>query len=401
MATSEATMNSLEKRGNYVLENESEQDIMMATNEISLEETMCLEHYEKENEQVITNATESQNYIESFDVKEWNYNVFKENQVKELDKTMKLANDLDVFKTMSLISIAILSRWPGMVMIFMVLITMAYGLQEEPQQGWKTKAGRRDWLKKRVKGREKRKERRLCRLSQVVRKRQTQVMMLFMVVGTAQSMETQQILQRITRLAEAANTAAQAATEATQAMTRTTGSSTHGWESATKILKSPDTFNGEDPLLFATWKLQFESWLSFGDSKFNELLAHVEGSTKEPDCSCYTPEQTAIANKFFAVLSSYLRGRCLQMVRANQQAKDGFKLWFQMCREFLPATRQRSLALAQTLGQYPNFNQKLSMMENILQFEQLVMQYEQTSKETYPSDLKTATLIRCAPQKLK
>ena len=101
MATSEATMNSLEKRGNYVLENESEQDIMMATNEISLEETMCLEHYEKENEQVITNATESQNYIESFDVKEWNYNVFKENQVKELDKTMQLANDLDVFKTMS------------------------------------------------------------------------------------------------------------------------------------------------------------------------------------------------------------------------------------------------------------------------------------------------------------
>ena len=29
------------------------------------------------------------------------------------------------------------------------------------------------------------------------------------------------------------------------------------------------------------------------------------------------------------------------------------------------------------------------------------MQYEQTSKETYPSDPKTATLIRCAPQKLK
>ena len=160
MATSEATMNSLEKRGNYVLENESEQDIMMATNEISLEETMCLEHYEKENEQVITNATESQNYIESFDVKEWNYNVFKENQVKELDKTMKLANDLDVCKAMSLISIAILSRWPGMVMIFTALITMAYGFQEEdPQQGWRTKAERRDWLKKRVREREMRRER--------------------------------------------------------------------------------------------------------------------------------------------------------------------------------------------------------------------------------------------------
>ena len=72
MATSEVTI-SLEKRRNYVLENVNEQDIMMATNEISLEETMCLEHYERKNEQVITNATESQNYIESFDVKEWNY----------------------------------------------------------------------------------------------------------------------------------------------------------------------------------------------------------------------------------------------------------------------------------------------------------------------------------------
>ena len=35
----------------------------------------------------------------------------------------------------------------------------------------------------------------------------------------------------------------------------------------------------------------------------------------------------------------------MQLVRANQQHKDGFKLWFQMCREFLPATRQRSLAI--------------------------------------------------------
>ena len=78
---------------------------------------MCLEHYERKKEQVITNATQSQNYIKSFDVKEWNYNVFKENKVKEHFKTMKLANDLDVYKTMSLISIAILSRWPGMVML--------------------------------------------------------------------------------------------------------------------------------------------------------------------------------------------------------------------------------------------------------------------------------------------
>ena len=165
-------------------------------------------------------------------------------------------------------------------------------------------------------------------------------------------------------------------------------------------MKSPDTFTRDDPLLFPPWKLQFESWLSFGDARFTDLLMKTEQGS-EPDHTVYTPEQTALGNKFCAVLSSYLRGRCTQLVRANQQHKDGSKLWFQMRREFLPATRQRSLAIAQTLGQRPNFNNKISMLENTLQYEQLVNQYEQTSKETYPSDLKTAALIRCAPQKLR
>ena len=82
MATSEASQNSLEERKNYVLEEESEQDIMMATIKISLEETMCLEHYEKKNEQVITNATESQNYIDSFGMEKWNYNTTSSRRIR-------------------------------------------------------------------------------------------------------------------------------------------------------------------------------------------------------------------------------------------------------------------------------------------------------------------------------
>ena len=89
------------------------------------------------------------------------------------------------------------------------------------------------------------------------------------------------------------------------------------------------------------------------------------------------------------------------MVRANANEKDGFRLWYQLCREFLPSTRQRSLALAQALSQYPNFNGKSSMLENILQYEHLVTQYEAASGQTYPTDLKSATLIRCAPNRLK
>ena len=69
------------------------------------------------------------------------------------------------------------------------------------------------------------------------------------------------------------------------------------------------------------------------------------------------------------------------MVQANQQAKDGFRDWFQMCTPTIFGIGAHTWTVPQI------------QPENILQFEQLVMQYEQTSKETYPSDLNTATLI--------
>ena len=346
-----------------------------------------------------------ENYILNFDIekcqkKKENSSMvnFNEQMVDYNEIPMEKIND-EIFKVICL-SLAIQCRWQMMALLMLGLVVAAHGLEDERAPGWTTRHERRQWLLVRVKGKERRKENRRSHLGRMANKRQFQIFMMVAVRSTANGMETQQILQQMSQLASAATSAAQAATEATQAFAKASGSTAQGLESATKILKSPDTFTGDDPLLFSSWKLHFESWLSFGDARFTDLLMKTEQGS-EPDHTVYTPEQTALANKFFAVLSSYLRGRCTQLVMANQQHKDGFKLWFQMRREFLPATRQRSLAIAQTLGQHPNFNNKISMLENILQYEQLVNQYEQTSKDTYPSDLKTATLIRCAPQKLR
>ena len=262
------------------------------------------------------------------------------------------------------------------------------------------------WLRRRrSRGIERRQENRRGRLGRMVLKRQLHALVLLTMMHSAKAMTNEQLLEQIGRMTEAATQAAQAATQAAQAMASSSSSQgasgVPGLESATKILKAPETFSGEEILNFPSWKMQFESWLCFGDSRFSNLLSRVESQPIEPDTSSYGTEQMALANKFYAILSSYLRGRCLQLVRSNSQTKDGFKLWFQLCREFIPSTRQRSLALAQTLGQYPNFPAKVSMLENILQYENLVSQYEMASGQTYPEDLRSATLIRCAPQKLR
>ena len=105
---------------------------------------------------------------------------------------------------------------------------------------------------------------------------------------------------------------------------------------------------------------------------------------------------------FFAILSSHLRGRTGALVRAVADGdKDGFRLWYDLCREYLPTSKQRTLSLAQTLAQYPQFTSKSSMLEQILNFEQLVGQYESSSGNTDPSDLKAATILRCSPQRIR
>ena len=67
----------------------------------------------------------------------------------------------------------------------------------------------------------------------------------------------------------------------------------------------------------------------------------------------------------------------------------------------MPSTRQRSLALAQALSAYPCFSKDKSALESILNFEQLVMQYEEASGSVYPKELMAATLIRCCQPKLR
>ena len=160
-------------------------------------------------------------------------------------------------------------------------------------------------------------------------------------------------------------------------------------------------FSGDDPMMFLQWKQQFTSWPCFGDSRYVEALDNLEKKQEAPAAAEYNANERDLSQKLFAVLTSYLRGRCAHLVRAETKSKDGFKLWHTLVHEFMPNTRQRALALAQALSAYPVFGKDKSALESILAFEQLVMQYEEASGSTYPLELMSATLIRCCQPKLR
>ena len=145
------------------------------------------------------------------------------------------------------------------------------------------------------------------------------------------------VLQRMASMAEAATRAAIAAEEALKRATSSSSGGTNpheGLSAASRILKTPDTFNGEDIMLFQQWKHQFTSWLCFGDSWYAEALDLLEKTDTAPAWSSYNEDERLMSQKLYAVLTSSLRGKCAHVVRAESKVKDGFKLWFNKATKF-------------------------------------------------------------------
>ena len=300
---------------------------------------------------------------------------------------MAILGALVAWNILSLNVLAVIGGQESFVTVLNLIFGVFFCLKQyrRQQYAWKKKS---------------RLERRKSRLSRRCLVRQLQVLLWISMMGNCWAMDAN-VAQQISELAQAATRAAQAATTVAEKFGSKSGMSS-GMESAAKVLKNPDVFNGEDAASFMGWKLNFETWMSYGDERFNDLLCKIEKMDRAPSYAAYDSEQKSMANKFFAILSSYLRGRTNALVRSVANGdKDGFKLWYDLCREYLPNSKQRTLSLAQTLAQYPQFSNKIGMLEQILNFEQLVGQYESSSGNTYPGDLKAATILRCSPQRIR
>eukprot|EP00435_Cladocopium_sp_Y103_P021125 s485_g5.t1 len=196
----------------------------------------------------------------------------------------------------------------------------------------------------------------------------------------------QAFLQQMTGLATAATNAANAAERAIGLLSSANGPSSSssgaagggqdggGLQAAARILKNPES---------------------------SKSVSNLEKLRPEEDVPAYSDIEQELSVKLFAILASYLKGKCFSLVKSFSKSRDGFKLWRALIAEFEPSTRQRSLALAQTLSNYPAFVNSKSTMEQILSYEMLVQQLEDASSTVYPSELKIATLVRCAGQRLR
>ena len=107
----------------------------------------------------------------------------------------------------------------------------------------------------------------------------------------------------------------------------------------------------------------------------------------------------ARSRRLFAVLTSYLKNRPLRIVRSVDTG-DGYQACQSLCREFQPSSRQRSVALAQAILNFPLFERGRTL-DGLLAFEKLVEDYEKVSSSKFDGEVKLGCLLRCVPGGLK
>ena len=162
-------------------------------------------------------------------------------------------------------------------------------------------------------------------------------------IGYAHAWEQQQAMLEKTVLL--AKTAPKATITAEKGPRRTVGTAANvansssnsvsdGLQAASRILKNPNTYSGEDALGFVPWRFQFMSWLTCGDPMFIQVLKAIEAENAMPTMIDYNEAQTGMSHKLYAVLTDYLRGCCARLAQAHAKTRNGFAVWYNLMKEF-------------------------------------------------------------------
>ncbi|CAE7676733.1 unnamed protein product [Symbiodinium sp. CCMP2592] len=179
--------------------------------------------------------------------------------------------------------------------------------------------------------------------------------------------------------------------------------STRTYDSAAKLVKSPDVFAPksleEEVSQWPDWSFSFKVFVGFIDPTYAEELKKVELAPPKP--AEYTVGERERSTKLYAILASYLRNRPLKLLK-SEGSPDGYSVWRRLFEELEPSSRTRGLAMAQALVSFPQMTKGTSILDYLLTYEKLVAEYEKLSEgKPYDENLKIGTVLKGLPNELR
>ena len=189
-----------------------------------------------------------------------------------------------------------------------------------------------------------------------------------------------------------------------QAIQLLASSNSNSFKDGGKAVKAPEVFAPksleEEISGFEEWSFLFVNWLLVHDPDYREDLRYAETRVEAMNIESYSDAGKKRAFRLYSILSSYLKGRPLRLLKAVTN-RDGLLVWQRLHQELKPSTRSRELALAEALVSFPPLQAGSSLLEYVLVYERLIREYESVSSTFYPDNLKMSTLLKGLPSDVK
>eukprot|EP00439_Symbiodinium_sp_Y106_P058645 s3472_g8.t1 len=139
------------------------------------------------------------------------------------------------------------------------------------------------------------------------------------------------------------------------------------------------------------WFFGFTNFISSHDPKYEEDINELDLEV-EADHMFMNNEMVERSQRLFGLLCSLLRGRPLLLVRSCEKTKCGYEALRILKNEMEPREKARSLALMRQLAAW-NFEEKGTMHEQLVRYEEALRAYEVSAGKPFPEDLVLATLV--------
>ena len=210
------------------------------------------------------------------------------------------------------------------------------------------------------------------------------------------------LLRAMLQAAQGAQEAAQAAVAAS----RTAHAGPPAIREEIRCIDKPERFaprDAEDELArWDDWRHTFLNYVCAQDPAFATELDTIDANrTDEYDMEAMTPDASRRCRMMYYLLSSFVRGRPLRLVRVHERTRNGYLAWRDLLQELEPRERGRGLALLVGLVSEENWPRDHGdFFEQVRAWDRMCRRYEDTAGRPVADDLKVAVVLRHAPGEL-
>ena len=210
------------------------------------------------------------------------------------------------------------------------------------------------------------------------------------------------MMRQMMEVTQAASTAAQAALAASRDGSK---SGLAGADMA-RLLPKPDVFkpanreaeHGE----WSAWFWTLKQYLGALDAAFTDELTYIERNpTKDLSAEAYASlESERRSKQLFALLSSLIRGRGLQIIQ-RIPVQNGFEALRQLVQLYQPASKTRSLGILSALTSMGHFRAGEPLLPQVLDMERIMDEYEKSSSKKLDDDFKSSIFLRSVSSNMR